>query len=261
MTTVRDPNMIGAMPHNQNIPWLRLAAESTAIVLSILVAFAIDAWWEERQERQDERRYLLSLRQELSSGMEFLAERENTNADMADAHVALIGQMQGDPRATDDSLFYWLSLASRPGEIDLPRVVFDDLQSSGGTQLIRSDELRVALALYGRRLANIGEVTDRAWAIWEQRIQPYLEGRVPRTDRLIRGSFGRSQQALGNDLPFGLSQNEADFGGILADPAFEDMLAERWLRLATGTLSIGRLRESMNEIIDLIDEELASSDP
>jgi len=36
----------------RNKPLLRYAAEAAAIVASILLAFTIDAWWEERQERE-----------------------------------------------------------------------------------------------------------------------------------------------------------------------------------------------------------------
>lgn len=38
------------MTTNRDIPWLRIFAEGTAIVVSILLAFAIDAWWENRRE-------------------------------------------------------------------------------------------------------------------------------------------------------------------------------------------------------------------
>ncbi|MDX1570405.1 MAG: hypothetical protein R3200_07960 [Xanthomonadales bacterium] len=33
------------------LPWLRILAEGTTIVVSILLAFAIDAWWQGRAER------------------------------------------------------------------------------------------------------------------------------------------------------------------------------------------------------------------
>ena len=39
----------------------------------------------------------------------------------------------------------------------------------------------------------------------------------------------------------------------MADPRFEDMLAERWLRLQNGLLSMKRLSEVATEIIKLID--------
>jgi hypothetical protein len=34
-----------------NIPWKRLSAEGLAIVVSILLAFWIDAWWDTRKDR------------------------------------------------------------------------------------------------------------------------------------------------------------------------------------------------------------------
>jgi hypothetical protein len=40
------------MAPTANIAWPRLLAEAVAIVASILLAFAIDAWWQNRNERQ-----------------------------------------------------------------------------------------------------------------------------------------------------------------------------------------------------------------
>ncbi len=36
------------------IQWPRFVIEGVVIVASILLAFGIEAWWENRQERQDE---------------------------------------------------------------------------------------------------------------------------------------------------------------------------------------------------------------
>jgi hypothetical protein len=33
------------------IDWKRISAEAAAVVVSILIAFSIDAWWQERSER------------------------------------------------------------------------------------------------------------------------------------------------------------------------------------------------------------------
>ncbi len=49
-------------------------AEGLLIVASILVAFAIDAWWEERQNRAEERRILESLRAEFRANVAYLPE-------------------------------------------------------------------------------------------------------------------------------------------------------------------------------------------
>ena len=49
------------MTETQNIPWKRTAVEAAAIVASILLAFAIDAGWQEYVEDQRERQVLNAL--------------------------------------------------------------------------------------------------------------------------------------------------------------------------------------------------------
>ncbi len=51
------------MTETQNIPWRRLSIEAAAIVASILLAFAIDAWWEERGLLIEEQQVLQGLRE------------------------------------------------------------------------------------------------------------------------------------------------------------------------------------------------------
>ncbi len=77
----------------------------------------------------------------------------------------------------------------------------------------------------------------------------------PRLDRLMRGSYGRSRQS-GQEFPFGLSQHDADFEIVLADPVFEDMIAERWLRVETRLEGIRDLQKLMEDIVAMIDKEL-----
>jgi hypothetical protein len=42
------------MTKAERIPWKRLSVEAMAIVASILLAFAIDAWWEDLARSSDE---------------------------------------------------------------------------------------------------------------------------------------------------------------------------------------------------------------
>jgi len=51
----------------QIIPWKRTTVEAAAIVASILLAFAIDAWWEDRGLRIEEQQVLQGLREEFLS--------------------------------------------------------------------------------------------------------------------------------------------------------------------------------------------------
>ena len=65
---------ISKMTDEQRIPWKRLYVEAAAIVASILLAFAIDAWWEDRQERVLEQQYLASLKADFQADIEELHE-------------------------------------------------------------------------------------------------------------------------------------------------------------------------------------------
>ena len=48
------------------VPWVRILAETTAIILSILLAFAIDAAWGASQLRDTELEYLAALGVEMA---------------------------------------------------------------------------------------------------------------------------------------------------------------------------------------------------
>ena len=60
------------MNDKQGIPFKRLTLEAFAIVGSILLAFAIDAWWEGHQLRDAEAAAMEALRDELVQNREVL---------------------------------------------------------------------------------------------------------------------------------------------------------------------------------------------
>jgi hypothetical protein len=59
----------------QEIPWNRLAVEAFVIVASILLAFAIDAWWTRYQESIEEQELLTGLRAEFLVNQELAAKK------------------------------------------------------------------------------------------------------------------------------------------------------------------------------------------
>ena len=55
------------MTETQEIPWKRLAVEAVAIVGSILLAFAIDAWWEDVKDARQQAKLVASLQQDFET--------------------------------------------------------------------------------------------------------------------------------------------------------------------------------------------------
>ena len=173
------------------------------------------------------------------------------------AHEALIQQIQGATRASESELYELISYASLPIQYIPPRSVFNDIVASGATLLIRSDELRLALAEFDQGIRWLERTDDSSWSVWESRLQPLLEGRVPRVERLRQGL----RNSLRGDVPFGESLHKPDFDGVLADPRFEDMLAERWLRLQNGLNALKGVNAMAERIVGLIDVELETEKP
>ena len=69
------------MSESQTIPWKRLAIEASAIVGSILLAFAIDAWWDESQNRKHLQSVMVGLETAFSENVRLIDE----NIELADS--------------------------------------------------------------------------------------------------------------------------------------------------------------------------------
>jgi hypothetical protein len=75
------------MTETTKIAWNRIAIEAIAIVGSILLAFAIDAWWDHLQERGEEREILSALLAEFEANKKVLAQT-------AEVHRLALNAMQ-----------------------------------------------------------------------------------------------------------------------------------------------------------------------
>jgi len=86
--------------------WLRILTEVFAIIVSILLAFAIEAWWSEQKEREVEMEILLGILEDFSINSDQLDIVEEKHRMALDASNALISIIGPDARLTipDDSI-------------------------------------------------------------------------------------------------------------------------------------------------------------
>jgi len=73
------------MNEPNQIPWLRISAEAAAIIASILVAFAIDAWWDSLQVDRKTREILEAVRLEMESNLATLQDSIAHHVDISEA--------------------------------------------------------------------------------------------------------------------------------------------------------------------------------
>lgn len=85
------------MTDTHGIPWKRVVVEGSVIVASILLAFGIDAWWDDRQLRESDIAHLHGVVEELRSHRSLLAEAiesHRTTVDLGYELFALLASEQ-----------------------------------------------------------------------------------------------------------------------------------------------------------------------
>ena len=138
------------------VPWSRVVVEGVVIVLSILLAFGVDAWWDGRLDRQSEQVLLMSLVDDLEQAQASAdtALSRNTRASAALAifieadAAALIGLPEDSAQVMLDRLLRFDTYASAGGAL-----------RSGAVGELSSDELRETFATW---FALESDVTERA---------------------------------------------------------------------------------------------------
>lgn len=139
----------------------RLLAEGALIVVSILLAFAIDAWWEDSRERADERATLQDLRQEFQQNRTELGRTMGLHREAAGSLQALSEMSDAEVRALppDRVLRFHIDLV-RSNTFDDRIGTLDGLITSGRLGIIRSDEVRSLLGLWKGTVDDLFDDAD-----------------------------------------------------------------------------------------------------
>jgi hypothetical protein len=143
-------------PSQVRTRWPRLGAESTAIVLSILLAFAIDAGWDERQERGEEAEILESLAVEFEQYRDRFARRSEFYEQTAANIVWLLDEVDfssSELERLDEGLLAFVGAPT----LEVGSGVNTELVASGRVSLISDPTLRRIVSTWQGRL---DEITD-----------------------------------------------------------------------------------------------------
>ena len=221
----------------KNIAWTRISVEAAAIVGSILLAFAIDAWWEGQKDRETEQELLVSLIQEFEgAATEFdIRWTEAEQRRIAATQLAALNDktiVQVDP----ETLYrLWIQTYS-PSISDPPEGTLTSAIATGRLSLIRNKLLKSRLTGWSGRLANLHN-TERNL-----------------TDYMVRVFIQDiSQRAL---LPFLSAAVGPDFrDALLAMPTKNHL---NWIVFVTG-ISMDeneQIQDEIAEILDLLQQEI-----
>lgn len=192
----------------RDIPWLRICAEGGAIVVSILLAFAIDAWWEDRGERIDEQVIITELSAEFSTAEAQIIELVADHEEDLQNFERLLELLSGDNVATHETEIFTLAnelWTISPYEPRMP--VYQNLLESYGLDSISDDSIRKSLRLYEEAAIQNREWDDSMKSLDTVYLVGTLSSRIPFIgSKLDSGAFDNavrpSPVELAADLDF-----------------------------------------------------------
>ncbi len=187
----------------------KFAVESFVIVVSILIAFSLDAWWERSTEINRKREQLEAIQNEFTANIDELQVLFDRLESMRVAVIELLPHISPtSPSLPLDSLTSLMDLSFRLGTVELQTGSIQALLSSGELAGVGTPELTALLAEWP---AEVARLRNQSGLLEENReiIIEYLHARIPtleiahktgQMDRYPRSSFEASAEAVQRDM-------------------------------------------------------------
>ena len=230
-----------------------LLAEGLLIVVSILVAFWIDAWWQERQDRVEEKRILNALRDEFLVNAEKIPYYMNGHQLSADFSAEMIQALHeagpgGEIAVNVRHLGWTVSQSST----DPQRGALDTVLQSGELRYIRSPEIRQRLAAWPQMVVDATENESLLRNTWSPLYNAALARQADLAPLDMMDPACWDLDATDECDPTEISiPYDTEVIGLLLPVRGYSSEAVR---------EVGRLEQEARRIVDWIDEELARDD-
>lgn len=163
------------MANSNHIPWTRLTIEGGAIVVSILLAFWIDAWWDSRNEQIALNEDLSTLGQEISQNLDDIEMRlELISAVFEKIDYVFDVLANSENQDLPDSFVIDLAAAYNMWGTDVTSNAFDVVLSPDNLRLIENPDLRMRIAQTNESIADFDGQYDRLYREYSDNQTPYL---------------------------------------------------------------------------------------
>ena len=166
------------MNDDNTISWRRISVEGTVIVVSILLAFAIDASWEERNARDNELEQLIRVTQELEANTGRLQQKLDVILTSIEGTEEYLSWMGPEPVFVPPDVYHrhWPKFFSI-GMYSVLRSAVRDYLATGTAGNTRHVAIRDALSKWHSAADDLEEQYDLL-RIAHARINDYTEDLV-----------------------------------------------------------------------------------
>ena len=224
--------------------WRELLVEGGAVLVGVLLAFAVDSFGEDLFDRRAEKAYLVALADEIRANDELLrnlANRSRSRIERVEGYLTVVVHTSS---SGDESVAAVNEMLAEVGPFRVDTFqqgALDDLLTSGGIELVRSDELRRAILSYAQLIEQEMVRQEAALRFWEDHMAPYY---------YEHASFFDFMTWL--DVPGESIAGALNVDAFRRSHKYSNLLIERRVR----DLSLLQTRDALAEQIDVVLEML-----
>ena len=248
----------------RQFPWSKLLLESAVIVFSILVAFAVDAWWSQRQDRVREREYLQLLASDLQSTLANIRRFGSFADSTSDPALGRLVRAYYEPSTPPaDTILVWLNAALGQTVVQPRLGTAEALVSTGDIALIRDDTLRTMIRDYLTDMTFFGSAQQGNWEGYtEQFVALSKLVDLRQAELAVTTAAARDSSALRDPLaPFPAGAIRAlpplRAESIVRDPAIHEVLSLMLAAKSRLRFVRANMRRSSEQLLDRVEAALA----
>jgi hypothetical protein len=156
--------------------WRELLLEGAAVLVGVLLAFAVDSFGEGLSERRAEEGYLVALADEIranSERLQDLIDRSRSRIEAVENHLTNIVHASASEEPPVSVVNEMLAEVGPFRVATFQQGALDDLLTSGGIELVRSDELRRGILSYAQLVEQELVRQQAALRFWDDHMAPH----------------------------------------------------------------------------------------
>jgi hypothetical protein len=229
------------------MPWRRALLEGFVIVASILTAFALEAWWDERGEVRTRDAILAGLASDFEAAeadLDRVTALHETSLAAAERLIALAdaGTVGADRASTVDTL---MSAVLRSPTFDPPAGTLEALLATGTLDMLDNPDLAAELTRWPAVVEEFREDEMAAQTVVMRDAIPYLRARGVLTGHLV----------LGYDFEPPWDVRPTPSHRLLADPELHGIVTEIWIQNRGAATNAETTAAALQRIQGLLGQE------
>jgi hypothetical protein len=228
--------------------WFRYGFETLAVIVGIMIAFALESWGDTQKVKKEEHEILVNLLNDLHDAKEQSASSIEVELESKEYSIVALNQHPDrDPLLLEfytDSIFYELIWNV---EMEIPVInSYSDIKNTDQTGHISNEQIRRSFTNLELSINNLGDQVDDRLKVHQLR----MDGMAVNDLNFVRMISNRFPE-LDPD-----SEPENDYPQLLANQRIRNLIAVK-LSLTSGVLRYRReLDAEIDSLIDLLEAEI-----